>query len=551
MDTCYLIDFQSIARPIFEANVNGDVTRTSGEIIQRIRNMGSGRLHTALCCDSGRSWRKDVAPDYKANRKETPPSLAHQFGEALDALRLDGYPIYTQEGFEADDIIACAINAVFPHVGHFIVISGDKDMHQIVSEMVTVRRPAFQKYAELDFTPQTVMDKYGLEPKQLVDYFTLVGDASDNVRGAEGIGEKTATPLLATFRTLDAALQAAQEEAVKPEKDRTRLKAGTIKSLLEFAPRASLARQLIRLRTDGCTIDFSGMLTPRTPLDVAEFDGSEDIAFAMPTLEASDGLREISSDTVNGRNNGSDSGSPEAGRERSAAPLQPDLRDSAPNSQPATERPSDSANKELVGQQPTPKKPEPLKFDAKPSAMVPYEPQSQVVQVGRFLQPRSLFDANNLALAVAKSRLYAGINGPGSAEAALVKMVAGEELGIQAMASLNAFHDIEGKPTLAASAIHSLMLRARVVDYFYCKEHTDKSATFVGRRKAEGYPEESVTYTVEDAARAWSKDKNKFILSGWGRNPGPMCIARALTGLARLIAPDVLEGHYAKEEFDE
>lgn len=518
MDTCYLVDFQSIARPIFESNYNTDVTRTSGEIVQRIRNIGSGRLHTALCCDSGRSWRKDVAPDYKANRKETPPSLAHQFGEALDALRLDGYPIYTQEGFEADDIIACAINAVFPHVGHFIVISGDKDMYQIVSEMVTVRRPAFQKYAELDFTPQAVMDKYGLEPKQLVDYFALVGDASDNVRGAEGIGEKTATPLLATFRTLDAALQAAVDT---PE----RFKPGTLKSLLEFAPRASLARQLIRLRTDGCTIDFSGMLTPRTPLDVAEFDGSDDIAFAMPTLTTDAQL--------------------ELNEAMGSGPV-PGIGDPRANLVEG-----ETAHVETAAAR-TPKKPEPLKFDAQPStALATRDNAPQVVQVGRYLQPRSLFDANNLALAVAKSRLYAGINGPGSAEAALVKMVAGEELGIQAMASLNAFHDIEGKPTLAASAIHSLMLRARVVDYFYCKEHTDKSATFVGRRKAEGYPEESVTYTVEDAARAWSKDKNKFLLSGWGRNPGPMCIARALTGLARLIAPDVLEGHYAKEEFDE
>jgi hypothetical protein len=145
-----------------------------------------------------------------------------------------------------------------------------------------------------------------------------------------------------------------------------------------------------------------------------------------------------------------------------------------------------------------------------------------------------------------QSRLFSAY---GSPQAVLATVLAGRELGFQAMSSLRAFHIIDGKPTLSAGAIHALVLKSGKAKFFRCTERTPERATFVTQR--EGEPEMSLSFSIEEARQAWTKEPAKFLLSGWGRHSADMCVARALTKLARLVYPDVLNNLYASEEFDQ
>jgi hypothetical protein len=146
-----------------------------------------------------------------------------------------------------------------------------------------------------------------------------------------------------------------------------------------------------------------------------------------------------------------------------------------------------------------------------------------------------------------QSRLFSAYGTP---QAVLATVLAGRELGFQAMASLRAFHIIEGKPTLSAGAIHALILKSGKAKYFRCTERSPDRATFVTLRDGETEAT-ALTFTIEEARQAWSKETSKFAASGWGRHPSDMLVARALTKLARLVYPDVLDGLYAAEEFDQ
>lgn len=151
-----------------------------------------------------------------------------------------------------------------------------------------------------------------------------------------------------------------------------------------------------------------------------------------------------------------------------------------------------------------------------------------------------------LAKAMHQARLFSAY---GNAEAVLSTILAGREFGMAAMASLRAMHIIDGKPTLAADTIRALVLRSGSAEYFRCTERTNKKATFVTKRKGE--PEMSLTFTMDDARRAWSKSDDAWNKSGWGKNPADLLIARAGAKLARLVYPDVVHGLYAREEFDQ
>lgn len=143
------------------------------------------------------------------------------------------------------------------------------------------------------------------------------------------------------------------------------------------------------------------------------------------------------------------------------------------------------------------------------------------------------------------SRLFSAWGHPA---AVLSIILAGREVGIPAMASLRGFHNVEGKPAMHADLIRARVLNSGVVEYFRCIERTNERATFVAKRN--GDPEISLTYTIEDGRRAWSKTPAAWDASGWGRTPADMCVARASSKLARLVAPDVVHGFYAPEELE-
>lgn len=153
--------------------------------------------------------------------------------------------------------------------------------------------------------------------------------------------------------------------------------------------------------------------------------------------------------------------------------------------------------------------------------------------------------AKQLAADLFASRLFSAY---GNAPAVLSTILAGRELGLQAMASLRSFHVIDGKPTLAADLIRALVIKSPACEYFRCTARTAEQATFVTKRK--GDPEISLSFTVAEGRTAFAGDDKAWGKSGWAKNPADMCVARASAKLARLVYPDVVHGFYAPEEME-
>lgn len=178
----------------------------------------------------------------------------------------------------------------------------------------------------------------------------------------------------------------------------------------------------------------------------------------------------------------------------------------------------------------------------------PSAPPARVVappaEWGKQLEPRSMGEAAKLAEYMHQARLFPGY---GSPQAVLSTILAGRELNLDAIASLRAFHIIDGKHALAADAMRALVLRYGAAKYFRCVERTAERVTWETWRLNDPEPQR-LTYTIEQGKAAWSKDERAWKQSGWGRHPEDMLSARASSKLARLVYSDILLGLYAPEE---
>ena len=185
----------------------------------------------------GRTFRSDLATDYKANRSPMPPDLAEQIPWVHEACEALGVPILTSERYEADDVIGTlavkAVDAGF----EVAIVTGDKDFFQLVHEGITVYNP---KEDGTWFDAAGVKEKFGVTPEQVVDVLALMGDSIDNIKGVPGIGEKGARDLIATYGTLEELLSHAGEVSNKRYRE----------GLQNFADDARQSRELARIRTD-------------------------------------------------------------------------------------------------------------------------------------------------------------------------------------------------------------------------------------------------------------------------------------------------------------
>src|SRR5438552_5900833 len=152
----------------------------------------------------GRTFRDDLAADYKANRRPMPDELAAQIPLVHRACEALGVPIITQERYEADDVIG-TITVRAAAAGYGVaIVTGDKDFFQLVRDGIRVFNPRDEGTW---YDAAGVREKFGVRPDQVVDVLALMGDTIDNVRGVPGIGEKGARDLIASYSTLDALLE--------------------------------------------------------------------------------------------------------------------------------------------------------------------------------------------------------------------------------------------------------------------------------------------------------------------------------------------------------
>ena len=208
---------------------------------------------------SGKTFRNDIYPEYKANRSSPPEDLIPQFPvirKATDAFNVNHVEML---GYEADDLIASYAKAAINEKMKVTIVSSDKDLMQLVKEDVsmldTMKNRLIQK--------NEVIEKFGVEPKKVIDVQSLAGDSIDNIPGVPGIGIKTAALLINEYGNLDNLLEKASN--IKQNKRR--------ESLIEFADQARLSRELVTLKED------VKLPIPIKDIEIQSFDPKKLISF--------------------------------------------------------------------------------------------------------------------------------------------------------------------------------------------------------------------------------------------------------------------------------
>jgi DNA polymerase-1 len=191
----------------------------------------------------GRTFRDDLAADYKANRKPMPDELAGQIPLVHRACEALGVPIITQDRFEADDVIGTMTTRAAEAGYEVAIVTGDKDFYQLVRDGIRVYNP---KEDGTWYDALGVKEKFGVTPEQVVDVLALMGDSIDNVKGVPGIGEKGARDLITTYGSLDALLERAPEVSRRNYRE----------ALLAHAAEARSSRELLRIDTN-VPVEFS------------------------------------------------------------------------------------------------------------------------------------------------------------------------------------------------------------------------------------------------------------------------------------------------------
>ncbi|MFF7749993.1 DNA polymerase I [Streptomyces sp. NPDC007971] len=204
-----LMDGHSLAYRAFFALPAENFTTATGQPTNAIYGFASmlantlrdeAPTHFAVAFDvSRKTWRSEQFTEYKANRSKTPDEFKGQvelIGELLDAMHA---PRFAVEGFEADDVIATLATQAEAAGFEVLIVTGDRDSFQLVTENTTVLYPTKGVSELTRFTPEKVLEKYGLTPAQYPDFAALRGDPSDNLPGIPGVGEKTAAKWINQF----------------------------------------------------------------------------------------------------------------------------------------------------------------------------------------------------------------------------------------------------------------------------------------------------------------------------------------------------------------
>jgi len=204
--------------------------------------------HLAVIFDaSGKSFRNEIYPEYKAHRPPAPEDLVPQFPLVREATRAFNIPAIELEGFEADDLIATYARAAAAQGAQVTIVSSDKDLMQLVGGTIDM----VDTMKDKKIGPDEVVEKFGVLPNRVIDVQSLAGDSVDNVPGVPGIGIKTAAQLIDEYGDLDTLLTRAEE--IKQNKRR--------ENLIEFAEQARISRQLVTLKTDApMPVGFADMV---------------------------------------------------------------------------------------------------------------------------------------------------------------------------------------------------------------------------------------------------------------------------------------------------
>ncbi len=195
--------------------------------------------HVVVVFDApGKTFRDEMYADYKGTRKETPADLKSQFPMMHDMVKALNIPLLVIPGVEADDVIGTLAKQAEADGMDAIIVTGDKDLQQMVTEHIAVFDPSKgdngQWYREAE-----VRERFGVGPENVIDALALIGDSADNVPGVRGIGDKTAKKLLEKYTSLEGLYEHTDE-----------LKGKQKERILEDREQAFFSRELVTIKTD-------------------------------------------------------------------------------------------------------------------------------------------------------------------------------------------------------------------------------------------------------------------------------------------------------------
>lgn len=294
-DRLVLIDGHALAYRVFYALPVDAFTTKSGEptnatygfarTLMDLMFDGQPPKYLAVAFDKGLTFRDELYEDYKGTREKMPDELDIQLTRIRQLVETFNIPVLELDGYEADDVLGTIAQQAKEQNVHVHILTGDRDLLQLVDENTTVELPPsrYERDASI-YDINAVRERYGLDPKQIVDLKALMGDSSDNIPGVPGVGEKTATTLLQKYGNLDAIYEHLDEI-------QTRFR----NKLEEGRESAFLSRELARIHTDApIELDIDACLTQEfEPKAVLEL--FQELEFRSLTGRLADSLDQVPS----------------------------------------------------------------------------------------------------------------------------------------------------------------------------------------------------------------------------------------------------------------
>jgi 5'-3' exonuclease len=514
-----LIDLSGLFWRAWHASGRDDVSRArqhTRELVETCHQGRFGGVLTVLCCDRGKSFRKEIYPEYKAQRPDKDRMVIEELRQTESDLVAAGYLTWGVPTFEGDDIIATACKIALERGHEVTIASADKDILQLLAltgpegeRRVSVLRTHNMRVVERgDF-----IDAYGIPPNLFGDWLALCGDKSDNIPGVPGVGEKTASAMLRAFPGIGHLIMGAESGALEKT---TGVKAGQARAVAQNIEALRLSRKLVELRFDA-PIRFEEIYEPRNGASAPATNEEED-----PMPPAADLTEEPTPAPA-------------------TAPAAPPVVEVAPKADA-----------------PTPEAKTP-----------PAAPQTAIVQYqGPFelaLEPTSLGIGMTLADKMFESRLYARYP---HKNALLVAIGRARELGFGAFVAPDLFHpiDIPGQGitlALKAIAVGALIERDPNCEYFMLIESDAEKATYEFKHKK--HPEaKRFTYTIQQAVdagmcqlqvvpRDWSVDPktgkpDADRRGNWDKRRAEMIRKQCLVAGGRVFFPNAALGLNSVEE---
>ncbi len=218
-----------------------------------------------------KTLRKLEYDAYKAQRSAPPEQLYPQLPRLKELLEVLKIKHYELQGYEADDLLGtfATVAQKLPDL-EVVIVTGDKDALQLVNEKVRVVAPLKGISEVIDYTPEMVKEKTGLTPSQIVDYKALKGDTSDNIKGVQGIGEKTAVEMLQKYGTLESIYNHLTELSAGVQK---KLEAGKDDAIFSKRLATLICDAPIEMHLEECLSQKIPASELRTMLEKLEFKG--------------------------------------------------------------------------------------------------------------------------------------------------------------------------------------------------------------------------------------------------------------------------------------